>query len=240
MKRLLGRLVAISVLALVGYGAWSYRHHVAKALAARSTPVVEQPLPKYAEVREAQRVMEVQGPLADYMRQKSAKGESTQPDETQATTTPTTAKSSGPASTAPAIAAVALRDDASGPVAESPVGTSSEILHKTFRVTGTMSLPFEVPARAANPQLRGNYSSSATQGADADVGFLVLNDRQYADFLAGHGGEAVFSADDAHAQEVNVSLPPAYDQPAKYYLVFRDNSPKSGKKVVKADFRIDF
>jgi hypothetical protein len=245
MKRLLGRLVAISVLALVGYGAWSYRHHVANALAARSTPVIEQPLPKYAEVREAQHVVELQGPLADYMaRDKTAQGDTAQPDETQGSAT-TTTTSKGPAPTAPAststaIAPVSLRDDASGPPPESPVGTSSEILHKTFRVTGTMSLPFEVPARAANPQLRGTYSASASQGADAEVEFLVLNDRQYADFLAGRGGEAVFSADDAQAQEVNVSLPPAYDQVAKYYLVFRDTAKKAGKKVVKADFRIDF
>jgi len=240
----LGRLVAICVLALMGYGAWSYRHHVVNALAARSTPVVEQPLPKYAEVREAQHVVELQGPLADYMaRDKAAQGDTTQP-ETQASAT-TTTTSKGPAPTTPAstpttIAPVSLRDDASGPPPESPVGTSSEILHKTFRVTGTMSLPFEVPARATNPQLRGTYSASANQDADASVEFLVLNAKQYADFLEGHGGEAVFSAEDAQAQEANVSLPPTYDQAAKYYLVFRDNSKASGKKVVKADFRIDF
>jgi hypothetical protein len=238
MKRWLGRLVTICVLALVGYGAWSYRHHVANALAARSTPVVEQPPPMYAEAREAQHVVEVSGPLSDYVRQKAAKGETTQQDETQAT--PTSTQSTTPASTAPATAPVSLRDTASGPDAESPVGTSSEILHKTFRVTATMSLPFEVPARAANPQLRGTYSSSASQGADANVEFLVLNEKQYTDFLDGHGGEAVFSADDAQAQEANVSLPPTYDQPAKYYLVFRDNAKTRGKKVVKADFRIDF
>ena len=229
----------------MGYGAWSYRHHVANALAARSTPVVEQPLPKYAEVREAQHVVELQGPLADYMaRQKPAQGDTAQPDEMQASAT-TTSTSKGPAPTASAstpsaIAPVSLRDDASGPPPESPVGTSSEILHKTFRVTGTMSLPFELPARATNPQLRGTYSASASQGADADVEFMVLNAKQYSDFLEGHGGEAVFSADDAPAQEVNVSLPPTYDQLAKYYLVFRDNAKTPGKKVVKADFRIDF
>src|SRR5258708_7887803 len=114
MKRLFGRLVAICVLALVGYGAWSYRHHVVNALAARSTPVVEQPLPKYGEVREAQHVVELQGPLADYMaREKTAKGETAQPDETRvAATTPPKSKASAP--TAQAITPVSLRDDASG------------------------------------------------------------------------------------------------------------------------------
>ena len=244
MKRWLGRLTVTCVLALLGYGAWSYRHHVANALAARSTPVVEQPLPMYAEVREAQHVAGIQGPLANYMRQKAAKGETTQSDEAQAsaatTTGTTTTALKSPAAASPAIAPVSLRDDAAGPPPESPVGTSSEILHKTFRVTATMSLPFEVPARAANPQLRGIYSSSASQGADANVEFLVLNEKQYTDFLGGRGGEAVFSAEDARAQEANVSLPPTYDQPAKYYLVFRDNAKTPGKKVVKADFRIDF
>jgi hypothetical protein len=239
MNRLLGRLVAICVLGLVGLGAWSYRHHVANALAARSTPVVEQPLPMYAEAREAQHVVEVSGPLADYVRQKAAKGGTTQQDETQAI--PTSTKSTAPTSTAPAIAPVSLRDTASGPDAESPVGTSNAILHQTFRVAGVVNRPFEVPARAANPQLKGSYRSSAALGSgDADVEFMVLNERQYGDFLEGHGGEAVFSADDAQAQEVNLSLPPTYDRPAKYYLVFRDNSKTPGKKVVKADFRIDF
>jgi hypothetical protein len=197
-------------------------------------------------VREAQHVVELQGPLADYMaRDKTAKGETEQPDEMQASAT-ATSTSKGPAPTASAstpsaIAPVSLRDDASGPPPESPVGTSSEILHKTFRVTGTMNLPFEVPARAANPQLKGSYRSSAAQGTgDADVEFMVLNAKQYSDFLEGHGGEAVFSADEAPAQEVNVSLPPTNDQLAKYYLVFRDNAKTPGKKVVKADFRIDF
>jgi len=230
-KRWIGRLAVCCVLGLVGYFAWAHRYHVANALASRSAPIAEQPPATYAEVREAQQVVGVSGPLADYMLgKKPVSAETSQAAQTQApTATPS------PVST---VMSVPDQAAASGPVAESPVGTSSAILHRTFRVAGTMNLPFEVPARAANPQPRGSYQSSAKQGADVDVGFLVLNEKQYGDFLAGHGGEAIFSAEDA--QEVNVSLPPTFERPAKYYLVFRDNSPASGKKVVRADFRIDF
>ncbi len=37
------------------------------------------------------------------------------------------------------------------------------ILHKTFAVTNVVDLPFEVPAHAANPQLRGTYRSFVKQ-----------------------------------------------------------------------------
>ncbi len=43
-----------------------------------------------------------------------------------------------------------------------------------------------------------------------------------------------------HCQEVNTYLPPTFAQPARYYLVFRNNSRANGKKLVQADFRVDF
>ena len=102
----------------------------------------------------------------------------------------------------------------------------------------------EVPAHAANPQLRGSYQSFVRHGGmlssdDANLEFLVLNDQQYAEFVKGHGSEAVFSADEAHDQEVNTGLPPTFQQPAKYYLIFR-NGLHAPAKVVQADFRLDF
>ena len=228
MKRWLGPLVAICVLGLVGYYAWMHRHHVADVVASRSTPVVEQPPPMYAEAREAQQVVGVSGPLADYMlRQKPAQVETVQ-----------LVQSARPIS----------HTAASGQAKESPVGTSNAILHQTFAVAGIVNLPFEVPAHASNPQLRGTYRSFLKQGVKhaggqssdvaADVEFLVLNQRQYDEFLSGRQGEAVFSVEDAHDQEVNAGLPPTFDEAAKYYLVFRNNS--HAKRVVQADFRIDF
>ena len=131
-------------------------------------------------------------------------------------------------------------------VIDSPVGTSRDLLHQMFGVAKVVQLAFEVPANASNPQLRGTYQSFVKHGGalssetEADVEFLVLNAKQYDDFLSGRPGEAVFSAEDAHSQEVNTSLPPTLDEPAKYYLNFRNNSRTPGKKMVQADFHIDF
>jgi hypothetical protein len=131
-------------------------------------------------------------------------------------------------------------------VAPSPVGTTQTILHKTFPVTTSANFSFEVPARAAMPRLHGTYKSFVAQLAvqssdtEANVDFLILNEDQYADFTQGHAGEALFSADASHDQDVNLGLPPSQDQPKKYYLVFRNTPPGAPKKLVQADFTVDF
>jgi hypothetical protein len=131
-------------------------------------------------------------------------------------------------------------------VAPSPVGTSQTILHKTFTVSTSVNFPFDVPTHAAMPHLHGNYRSFVKQlgvqsnDESANVDFLVLNEDQYADFVHGRAGEALFSADASHDQEVNVSLPASQNRPRKYYLVFRNTPGGEAKKLVKADFAVDF
>ncbi|MGA7358230.1 MAG: hypothetical protein WBW70_05215 [Candidatus Sulfotelmatobacter sp.] len=131
-------------------------------------------------------------------------------------------------------------------VAPSPAASTQTVLHKTFSVNTSTTFRFEIPAHAAMPHLRGNYKSFVNQlGAQAsddsaNVDFLLLNEDQYADFVHGHAGEALFSADASHDQEVNVSLPPSQDQPEKYYLVFRNSTGGVAKKLVQADFTLDF
>jgi hypothetical protein len=69
-------------------------------------------------------------------------------------------------------------------VADSPVGTSRDLLHQMFGVAKVVKLSFEVPANASTPQLKGTYRSFVKQGGtlssgtDADVEFLVLNQKQ--------------------------------------------------------------
>src|SRR5579863_4290062 len=117
MKRWLGRLTAICVLGLVGYYAWMHWHHVADVVASRSTTIVEQPAPMYAEAREARKVVGVSGPLADYMlQQKPAQVEMVQ--------------------LVPSAQPISHKAAASGHAGESPVGTSNAILHQTFAVAG--------------------------------------------------------------------------------------------------------
>jgi hypothetical protein len=131
-------------------------------------------------------------------------------------------------------------------VGGSPVGTSQPVLHKTFTVRNAVSLPFEIPAHAAMPHLRGNFKSFATKVGiqsnehSADVDFLVLNEQQYADFTNGNPSATVFSMDAAHDQTVDVELPPSFNQSAKYYLVFRNTPGGDAKKTVQADLTVEY
>ncbi len=131
-------------------------------------------------------------------------------------------------------------------VGPSPVGTSTAIVHKTFAVTSTAKFVFEVPPHAASPQLHGTYHSyaknSGAQSGDenGDVDLLLINEQQYADFLNGNPADVVYSVDSSHDQDISLGLPATLDHPVRYYLVFRNSSSKAGKKVVQADFRVDF
>lgn len=130
-------------------------------------------------------------------------------------------------------------------IAPSPVGTSGVILHKTFSVATAVGFSFLIPAHAATPQLHGHYRGFAHQEGiqrgdeSADIAFLLMNEEQHADFAGGHPADALLSLDASHDQEVNFGLPSSQDQPARFYLVFR-NVPGESKKIVQADFSVDF
>jgi len=213
--------VAAFVLVLVGSYAWTHRRPALDAVAVPAA--VQAPAtPSDPAEEDAQQMVAVTGPLADYMaRQKPTVVETLRP--------------------------IAYKPADTDHVGASPaVGTSIPLLRQTFSVAGVTNLPFDVPAHTSSPQVRGTYHSFVQQADGpasddtANIEFFVMNRRQYADFLNGRPGEALFSADSAHDQEVNVSLPPSFDKPRTYYLVFRNNSPRQGKKVVQADFRLDF
>jgi hypothetical protein len=130
-------------------------------------------------------------------------------------------------------------------VAPSPVGTTQKVLEKTFSVKTSAAFPFEIPAHAVRPHLHGIFESFVAQvhgGSDetANLDFLVLNEAQYYDFAGGRPGEALFSVEGSHNQAVNFDLPASLDQPVKYYLVFRSAASGGVKKVVEANFRVDF
>jgi hypothetical protein len=130
-------------------------------------------------------------------------------------------------------------------ISSSPVGSTASILHKTFAVATLTKFSFEIPSHAATPLLHGNFKSFMQQAAHSsddsgNVDFLVLNQQQYADLATGRQSEALFSAESTHDQEVNLGLPVSQDQPQKYYLVFRNSSRAEGKKLVEANFTVDF
>jgi hypothetical protein len=130
-------------------------------------------------------------------------------------------------------------------IAPSPVGSSSAVVHKTFALSNAINFPFQIPPHAVNAQLRGSYRSfvaeQSVQASDetADVAFLLMNEEQYATFIRGGSPDTLLNLDPSHDQDVNFGLPASRDLPVKYYIVFR-NDPREGRKIVQADFKVDF
>ncbi len=227
MRGLIGLLVGSVIILFLGYSGWMHLHHSADFVEIRAEPIKEQVRKATSTYSERQPANDaanesrtVDGPLARFMNHKDS-------DEVET------------------IEAHFYGPTASDHVGGSVVGTSNNVLHQTFAVAKTVDLPFEVPAHAYSPQLHGSFRSFIQAGgapttAPGDVEFLLLNDQQYSDLLAGHPGDAIFSSDAAHDQEVNANLPPTLNAPVKYHLIFRNAAPKTGKRVVHAEFQIDF
>lgn len=221
MKTWFGAPVAALFVVLVGSYAWIHRTHIAVPATAEATDN----LPKYDEQEQAKKMVTVTGPLADYM----------------------TRQSSG-SSNIETVQPTSYQLVPSDHVGDSPVGSSIVLLHKTFSMSAVADVPFQLPAHASTPQLRGTYRSYVQHrdGKVADVEggenveFVLVNEQQFADFVGGRPSDAMFSAESAPDQEIHVSLPPTFGKPVKYYLLFQNSSRATGKKVVQADFRIDF
>ena len=240
MKSLFGTLVTFCALMIFGVYAWNHMKRVPLVAPAvvpkQSSDKPESPL--FDAPSDAQHAVKFTGPLAKYMgKEEDSSG-----------------SSNGAASSGSGL--LGLIDNLEPPAPAKPnpadlvrgsvVGTSATVLHKKFRVRTAAQLAFNVPAHAATPHLRGTYQSFVSVGgapvsdSAADIDFLVLNDKQFSDFVHGHRGDATFSVDEAHVQEVNASLPPTIDEPVKYHLVFRNTSRQRQSKLVEADFRMEF
>lgn len=130
-------------------------------------------------------------------------------------------------------------------VAPTRLEGSQIVLRKTFAVTNAATFPFEIPAHAASPHLHGLFASfirGAHVGSDeaANVDFLILNAEQFDDFVAKRPSETLFSVEASHNQSVNVDLPASFDEPKKYYLIFRKAAHSTSAPTVEANFRVDF
>lgn len=178
-------------------------------------------MPTYAEAQQAAQMTKMVGPLADYMSQQEP---------------------SGATADSRRVDTVTWSPTPSDHVGGSVVGSTIPILHKTFGVRSAVQLAFEVPAHAASPRLVGAYECSVqqTENGSAGIELLVLNELQYSDFLHRRTGEATFSAEEAPAGDVSVSLPPTMNQAARYHLVFCSHPHGGGRKLVKANFHMEF
>jgi hypothetical protein len=185
----------------------------------------------------------------------SAKSESTETESQPAPATPPMTTVVGPLvswmgkdeSEPPRLEHLAPRKThPSDHIAGSPVGSANTILRRTFALSRLIKVPFTIPAHAATPHLHGTFRSfvqqaGAQSGEDsANVDFLVLSQLQYTELANGRPSEALFSADATHDQEVNLGLPVSEAEPQKYYLLFRNSRREEGKKIVEANFTVDF
>ncbi|HEX6821668.1 MAG TPA: hypothetical protein VF123_06410 [Candidatus Sulfotelmatobacter sp.] len=216
MRSLFGLLVVAFVFIVGGF--YSYRRMQQVPLIAPAVPPKPYENPKdYTEAKQAAQAVKIVGPLADYM-----------------------ANQEGSTPAAKDVETVTWIPTASDHVGGSVVGSTVPILRKSFTVRSAVQVAFQVPAHAASPQLRGTFQSSAAAGADAPIEVLVLSDDEYFVFVNRRAGDAIFIAEDAPAANINTRLPPTINQPARYHLIFRNNSRAEGKKFVKADFRLEF
>jgi hypothetical protein len=126
-------------------------------------------------------------------------------------------------------------------------GESKEVVHGVFPVNKYVQFSFVVPPSEAYSKLHGDFRSftkrrepDATSDKAADVGLMLLNDQEFADFQQGRPGSTTYEVKPAHDQVVDWQVPNTYDQPQQYHLVFSnpDGGPKT--KFVKADFSISF
>jgi hypothetical protein len=121
-------------------------------------------------------------------------------------------------------------------------------LHKTFTVKKSAQFPIEVPAHTVIPRVHGTFKSFVPRTGDdplsdgsTDVGFLLMNAEQFADYSHGHGGgTALYTVEATHDHEVEFVLPPSKDDPEKYYVVFVNSPGGAPVKSVQADFTLSF
>ena len=222
MKIPIGGLVTLAALVLAGSYVWTNREHIEKALWAPEAASSSAPdKPSAASDEPAGIIKEsvtLVGPLAKFVAHLNPAN-----DEAQ----------DGVPNTADRV------------LGRSPVGTSRPLVNQTFAVARIVDIPFDLPAQAATPQLHGTFRAllqpqrKPSTVTDANLEFLVLNQKEYEDFLNERPADSLFAAEDAHDREVNVALPPTFGLHAAYHLVFRNNSPNV-KKVVQANFRLDF
>jgi hypothetical protein len=126
-------------------------------------------------------------------------------------------------------------------------GESKDVVHGVFPVNKYVQFAFVVPPNEAYSRLHGDFRSftkrrepDSTSDKTADVGLMLLNDQEFADFQQGRPGSTTYELNPAHDQVVDWQVPYTYDRPQQYHLVFSnpDGVPKT--KFVKAEFTVTF
>jgi hypothetical protein len=218
MHRLFGSLIVGAALIYGGLYTWKHRPQPSLSSAEEQTTDADD---KDIPAPQNQPYVKVTGPLADYVASHTpAQGEVEKPRPRYKAT-------------------------AEDHIEDSPVGSSSRIVQKTFSLAHIAQFPFEIPPHAATPRLHGTFRSFVQQVGtfnddSADVELLLMNDSQYAELSAGRDPGVLFASEASHSQDINFELSPSQSHPVKYHLVFRSAPGGAPRKVVQADFTVNF
>ncbi len=138
-------------------------------------------------------------------------------------------------------------DDPLNRVEHAPAPPPNNFLHKTFKLDRVAKFEFEVPAHTVTPKLQGSFQSfvvnedqgmTSNDGANVDV--FLLSEDELDDYLHDRPGTPKYQVSSSHSQTMDYALPSTFEQSQKYYLLFRNPTPKGFAKWVKADFTASF
>jgi hypothetical protein len=136
---------------------------------------------------------------------------------------------------APSSSPASALDHVTNSVRRGPV----RLLHGKIAVRSHRDVPFIVPVQTSSPRLHGTFRAFLEDHVeDGSVDILVLNQKQFTDFVHGRAVGAVFTNGAATTGRIDVILNPAVLQPQKYYLVL--SNPSNQMQLVDADFALAF
>ena len=126
-----------------------------------------------------------------------------------------------------------------------PAEMPENFLHTVFSVNQYAHYSFVIPPHHAHPRLHGEFRSftsrnqpESTSNPASNVDVMLLNDQEFNEFQHGQLRSASYELDPAHNQLVDWGVPPTYDEPEKYHLVFSNSDARTGIKYVQADFTV--
>jgi hypothetical protein len=132
-------------------------------------------------------------------------------------------------------------------VNQGPRLAPQRVTHGISRLDKSQKFPFDLPAHALTPRLRGNYSSfvQGTGGArisdeSADVELLVMSEDQYDAFTNRRSAESLYAIEPSHDHGVSISLPATQADAVHYYVVFRRSTEGKSPIWVNADLNVEF
>jgi hypothetical protein len=121
-------------------------------------------------------------------------------------------------------------------------GAPNHFLHKRLSVKTRQIFAFEIPPHAIRPQLQGRFRSVATRqnpGGGA-VELSLMNEEEFASFANNNPRSTTLSWDASRRGDIHWDLNATFNNPQKYYLVFRNSSQGQGPSIVDADFTASF